>query len=356
MIPRSMFFLETFFALLLLVILFGLCVDRLIRSRAPKREASEHFDGRRFLNLGKVARRERPMTVWKWILSRPKSDWKERMNRASFVALPQRVEGAELRVTFVNHATVLIQTQGLNIVTDPVWAQRLSLFTHVRVGPKRFREPGISFEQLPPIDIVLISHNHYDHMDVETLKRLQERWHPKIYTGLGNSDYLRRHGIKSSHDMDWWDEVPLASSVKLVCVPAQHFSSRAISDRDVTLWCGFVLETKDGNMYFAGDTGYGDFVHRLKARWSSFRLALLPIGAFKPEWFMGPVHISPDQALQIHQELQVKTSVAIHFGTFRLADDKQDEPAERIKELLAQAKEPKPNFRILENGESAMIS
>ena len=351
-----MLFVATFLTLLVLLVLFGMCVDRLIRSQAPKREISEHFNGKRFLNLGNVKRRERPMSVWKWAVSRPKSDWKERPNLVLSTAPPQRVEGTELRVTFVNHATVLIQTQGLNIVTDPVWAQRLSLFTHLRVGPKRFREPGISFEQLPPIDVVLISHNHYDHMDIETLKTLQERWHPKIYTGLGNARYLRRYGIAQSTDMDWWDDVQLSPLVKLVCVPAQHFSSRAISDRDATLWCGFVLETKDGNIYFAGDTGYGDFVQRLKARWSSFRLALLPIGAFKPEWFMGPVHISPDQALQIHRELQVKTSVAIHFGTFRLADDKQDEPAERIKELLAQATEPKSDFRLLENGEGVEIS
>jgi L-ascorbate metabolism protein UlaG (beta-lactamase superfamily) len=287
--------------------------------------------------------------------TRRTSKWEKRENK--FQTVPkERVMGDEIVVTFINHSTMLIQTHGINILTDPVWSRRVSPFRFL--GPVRYRDPGIRFDELPPIDVVLISHNHYDHMDVATLKQINKKWKPMIFAGLGNARFLRRSGIRGVFDMDWWDKEVVRNGIAIVCAPGQHFSSRAISDRDKTLWCGFVIETPKGPIYFAGDTGYGSFVEKLHEHYPSFRLAFLPIGAFRPTWFMAPVHISPDQAFQMHHELHVETSIAMHFGTFHLADDHQDEPPERIHTLCddAKGKGETPNFIVLENGEQMTIA
>jgi L-ascorbate metabolism protein UlaG (beta-lactamase superfamily) len=332
-------------------------LDRSLAATGYRGKHTDHFDGKYFYNLGdENSDRKRLRGSWKaflrWMWKRPKNPWHWRENRYS-ATVPRRVDGKELLVTYVNHSTVLIQTAGLNILTDPIWSKRTSPLSFF--GPKRFRAPGIVLDELPKIDIVLISHNHYDHMDVKSLRRLMDRDNPKIFTGLGNAKFMRRVGIKGTHDMDWWEKTSTGHNVSVVCVPAQHFSGRAISDRNRTLWCGFVVETAGGNIYFAGDTGYGPFVHELKMKYKEFRLALLPIGAFRPEWFMGPVHVSPDEAFGMHTELNVSTTVAIHHSTFKLADDKQDEPRQRIAHLLARAGDKKPNFIVPENGETLRI-
>ena len=255
-------------------------------------------------------------------------------------------------VTYVNHDTVLIQTEGLNFLTDPIWSKRASPF--YLLGPKRFALPGIAFDDLPPVDIVLVSHNHYDHMDIATLRRLVSKWNPKIIVPIGNKSYLNKRGIQNVVELDWWEKEEITEQVQVACVPAQHFSARAISDRNRTLWAGFVIETPHGNTYFAGDTGFGPFVEHLKARYEEFRLALLPIGAYKPEWFMRTVHISPDEAFVMHRELAVRTSVGMHFGTFRLADDRQEEPPRRIRELV-ETETCDGIFVTLENGEEIVV-
>ncbi len=332
--------------------------DRWLAARPYKGHISDHFNGKKFYSIG-LSSGDHLMehNDWKlflkWVRHRATSKWYKRENR--FSAKPrERVLGSELVVTFINHATMLIQTEGVNIITDPVYSKRVSPF--IGIGPKRYRPVGVRFEDLPPIDIVLISHNHYDHMDITTLKRIKKKWNKSIiYAGLGNTRYLRKHGVRNAIDLDWWEKDIVHEGMSIVCVPAQHFSSRAFSDRNRTLWCGFVIETPSGNIYFAGDTGYGDFVQKLHERYPVLRLALLPIGAFRPQWFMGPVHVSPDEAMQMHRDLKVQTSIAMHFGTFHLADDHQDEPPERILDLIANAPEPKPNFIILENGEPTIV-
>jgi L-ascorbate metabolism protein UlaG (beta-lactamase superfamily) len=336
---------------------FMFFADRWLAARPYKGPLSDHWNGKKFYSYGThpgngLEEHNDWKLFFKWIKHRTTSKWAWEDNR--FAALPkERVMGSELIVTFINHATVLIQTEGLNILTDPVWSKRVSPF--VGIGPKRYRPPGLHLEDLPPIDIVLISHNHYDHMDIPTLKRINRRWKPLILSGLGNAKYLRRHGVRGALDMDWWDRQEIKAGVSIVCAPGQHFSSRALSDRNKTLWCGFIIDTPHGATYFAGDTGYGEFVRHIKEKYVSFRLALLPIGAFRPQWFMGPVHISPTQAVRIHHELSVKTSIAIHFGTFHLADDHQHEPPSRIHDILAASKDPKPNFLVLENGEARSV-
>ncbi len=322
---------------------------RHISSDGYKGPVSDHFDGERFKSYGSPIRltfkSNGHPSVFKWMLERRKNTWQLRNNTFT-PTIVERVSGSNIKITYINHSTFLIQMYGKNILTDPVFATRVSPLSFI--GPKRYRAPGIKLEDLPPIDMVLLSHNHYDHMDLSALRRISKKWHPLILTGLGNRTYLLKHGIQGSEDMDWWDERNIDEHLKIVVMPAQHFSARAFADRNKTLWMGFTIETPNGNIYFAGDTGYGVFVEKIKEKYQSFRLALIPIGAYLPPWMMSPVHISPDEAIRIHKELHIEKSIAMHHGTFRLADDGQDEPTEHLKKLLQT--EAGVDFQVLENG------
>jgi L-ascorbate metabolism protein UlaG (beta-lactamase superfamily) len=203
--------------------------------------------------------------------------------------------------------------------------------------------------------VVLLSHNHYDHFDLVTLLRLHRDHRPRFLAGLGNAAFLARRGVHATTELDWWESTDLASGVRLTAVPAKHFSGRGTFDRDRTLWAGYVVTGPAGAVYFAGDTGFGGHFQEIHERFPSIRLAVLPIGAFRPEWFMSRVHVSPDQALRAHGIVRAGTSVAIHFGTFHLADDGQDEAPDRLRELLAQAPEPRPRFWVLGFGEGRAV-
>lgn len=258
-----------------------------------------------------------------------------------------------IKFTFVNHTTFLIQFNGINILTDPIWSERTSPFQWI--GPKRQAKPGIKFEDLPHIDFILISHNHYDHLDVGTLKQLDQKFSPQIIVGLGVGAFLKKEGIKQVKEMDWWGKVDFGKFT-LHSVPAQHFSGRGTLDRNKTLWCGFVLETKEGSIYFAGDTGFGVFLEIIKERFPKLDLALLPIGAYKPSWFMSPIHISPKEAVQIHKMLNIRKSIATHFGTFALADEGWNEPIKDLKSALETDTLTQEDFIALTNGESLFFS
>lgn len=293
--------------------------------RGPK---SDHFDGKRFHNLP-ATRHAGFFDMVRWLTHRqhgPWDAWRE-IVPAKPVA---RVDGAALRVTWVNHSTFLIQTAGLNILTDPIWSKRCSPVQWT--GPARRHAPGIRFEDLPPIDVVLVSHNHYDHLDAWTIGQLQRQHGPRIFAGLGNAAFM-----KGARDLDWWDKTELAKGVRLHCVPAQHFSSRGITDRDATLWCGFVIETPQGSIYFAGDTGFGPHFHRIRDAFGPMRLALLPIGAFRPEWFMCSVHVSPGETVKAARILEAGMSIPMHYYTFDLGDDGQDEPLDVLRREMGDA-------------------
>ena len=329
---------------------FGL--DRFFRVRGYRGPINDHFDGKTFQNIGGKGEMRRGGfgKMLRWMFTRPKSDWAWKENAAS--AKPkERIAESELIVTFVNHATVLIQIKGVNILTDPIWSKRTSPVPGI--GPKRYRAPGIAFEDLPPIDLVILSHNHYDHLDLATLRRLLKRHDPRIVCGLGNSDYLARHGVCGAVDLDWWQFIELEPGIVVRCVPAQHFSSRAISDRNKTLWAGFVVETGHGDIYFAGDTGYGPFLEEIKKRYQGFRLGLIPIGAYLPPFIMSHVHASPEEAYRLAGELNVRTMVPIHYGTFRLADDRQDQPLLDLKDAME--RENGVSVEILENGATIAV-
>jgi L-ascorbate metabolism protein UlaG (beta-lactamase superfamily) len=236
-----------------------------------------------------------------------------------------------VRVTFINHATTLIQLDGVNVLTDPIWSDRASPVSFA--GPHRVRPPGIRFEDLPPIDAVVLSHNHYDHMDVATLQRLQSTYpRLRVFTGLGNRAFLTAQHLDQVFEMDWWQTTPLAgTAVTITSVPNQHFSNRGLLDSDQTLWTAWVLEGTNGRAYFGGDTGYGPHFKAVGDKLGPFRLAVLPIGAYLPEWFMAPVHMSPADAVKAKGELGAKVMVPVHYGTFPLADDGETQPVEELR-------------------------
>ncbi len=313
-------------------------------------DSSDHFRRGRFFNPG--APEQRFTQFLRWILQRKVGYWPQFVEIEPGPKPCNRIVGRDLVVTFVNHSTFLIQTGGCNILTDPVWSQRVSPISFL--GPRRHRDPGIRFEDLPPIDAILISHNHYDHLDVPTLRKLARRDRPAVFCPLGLRGLLVSAGLTEVHELDWYDSEPWRS-LTMHCVPAQHFSSRTPFDRDRTLWCGWVIEATGSFMYFAGDTGFGEHLAEIAARFHPIQLALLPIGAYEPEWFMNPVHMTPEQALDAQQILAASIAVATHFGTFSLADDSMSGPTDRLQAAL-RTRVPQPAFLVLAEGESCHLA
>jgi L-ascorbate metabolism protein UlaG (beta-lactamase superfamily) len=289
------------------------------------------------------------------MMNRKPGPWPKWIDEPTGSPPPERVIGERIRATFIGHSSLLIQTGGVNILCDPIWSMRASPFSWI--GPRRHRAPGIRFEDLPPIDVVLQSHDHYDHLDIPTQRRCASQWQPKFVVPLGLRSRFKKHNISAVEkisELDWWQSVVISEKLRITCVPARHFSGRGLRDRNKTLWCGYVIEGPGGVIYFAGDTGYGSHFGEVRHRFPHIRLAFLPIGAYLPEWFMGPVHVSPADAVRAHEELGAATSIAIHFGTFHLADDAETQPARELREALASRKQVN-SFWILNTGEGRDI-
>ncbi len=308
-----------------------------------------HFDGIQFRNL--VPRRNGYGALLRWLVSRRQGQWRKVVDSRPSPLPPRSSE--RLRITFVNHSTFLIQLNGINILTDPIWSERASPVSWA--GPRRVRAPGIPLEHLPPIDLILLSHDHYDHLDMPTLRLLADKHRPTIYAGLKMRPLLSENGIENIVELDWWQEAAARSDMWLTAVPAQHFSGRTPFDRDHRLWCGFVLQTEALSIYFAGDTGAGPHIEQIAQQFPALDLAILPIGAFRPEWFMGEVHMSPQDAVDAHVTLGARISVASHFGTFPLADDGDDEPVEDLRDILRQTDLHGTEFWALSFGEGREI-
>jgi L-ascorbate metabolism protein UlaG (beta-lactamase superfamily) len=306
----------------------------------------KHFDGKRFYNP-EAPQVRGLLDVLRWKLtSRPEPS-------PGFIAdveqsvPPRRVEGSGLRITLVNHSTVLLQQRGSNILTDPMWSERASPLSWI--GPRRRRKEGVSWEHLPPIDAVLLSHNHYDHLDLPTLRRLAARGDSTFIVPALVARLLRSRNIGPVHEMEWGESLSLPGFT-IHCVPALHFSSRGVLDRNMTLWCGYVIEYPERLVYFAGDTAFGPHFAQIREKFGSPDVALLPIGAYEPRWFMSPVHMAPDEAVRAHKILGANTSIAIHHGTFQLADEGIDTPKKQLSACAGQE-----SFLVLENGEFAGI-
>jgi L-ascorbate metabolism protein UlaG (beta-lactamase superfamily) len=282
----------------------------------------DHFDGRHFFNPGAPAGRSFADFL-RWQRTRHAVAWPRWRENRIAPALPDALAADEMAITFINHVTFLIQFPGLNILTDPVYCERASPVQWA--GPRRVHAPGLAFERLPAIDLVFVSHNHFDHMDLSTLKRVAAAHGPLFLTGLGNGSFLRQQGIAPVVELDWWQQTSLRG-VQLMFTPAQHWSTRGPGAKNRTLWGGLWIAGQR-TIYFAGDTGYSPWFAELRGRCGPPELALLPIGAYEPRWFMCDQHMNPDDAVRAHLDLAAHTSVAMHFGCFRLTDEGIDEPA-----------------------------
>jgi L-ascorbate metabolism protein UlaG (beta-lactamase superfamily) len=313
---------------------------------------SPHFDGQRFRNpIGPAGR-----SFWqylKWVATSRRRRWPRALSNPMAAQIPARAPAEALAATFINHASFLLQVGGLNLLTDPVYSDRVGPAN--LAGPKRSRPPGVPFEALPEVHVVLLSHNHYDHLDVATLRRLQERYRPLIVTPLGNGRFLRRHGCSRVIELDWWESHVLPGQVELLLTPAQHFSSRHFFDRDRTLWGGFVIASGHRRIYFVGDSGYGEHFREIGRRVPDIDLALVPIGAYEPRWFMRLAHINPDEAVRVHLDVRARLSLGMHFGTFQLTDEAIDDPPRALREALPRHGVSTDRFLVPEFGQTVVV-
>jgi L-ascorbate metabolism protein UlaG (beta-lactamase superfamily) len=310
---------------------------------------SDHFDGRRFVNPTGAA--GQPYSAVPRLLLERRTPWPARVDEPP-PRRPPGLDGAVAVVTFIGHATFLIQTAAGNILTDPIYSQRAGPLN--LLGPRRVRQPAVLFDDLPPISVVLLSHNHYDHCDLRTLRELAQRFNPLVITPLGNGALVRSTGIRRVEELDWW-QAAKTSAVPIVLTPAHHFSARSPLDRNRALWGGFVLMADGARMFFAGDTAYAPFFSDVRQRLGPIDLALLPIGAYEPRWFMQAVHMNPAEAVQAHVDLETSESIGMHFGTFQMTTEGIDEPLRALGEACRARNIPLSRFRTLPFGESLRL-
>ncbi len=311
---------------------------------------SDHFDGVRFFDpdgsppkgFGDLLR---------WQMQGGRRTWPERAPSPFRDTPPSRVTQG-IRFSFVGHASWLIQTAGLNILVDPVWSERASPVSFA--GPKRVNDPGIAFAALPEIDAVLVSHGHYDHLDVATLSRLHAAFAPRVITPLGNDVMMKAsdNAIRAEA-YDWRDRVEIGNGVAVTLEPTRHWSARGLLDRNKSLWASFVIETPAGKVYVVCDSGYGDGRHfrRVRERHGAPRIAILPIGAYEPRWFMREQHMNPEDAVKALADCGAEQALAHHHGTFQLTDEAIDDPPKALAAALAAANVPSEKFRVLKPGE-----
>jgi L-ascorbate metabolism protein UlaG (beta-lactamase superfamily) len=340
-----------------LVAAAGLSAFWASRMRTYQGPVSDHFDGARFFDpdgtppksLGKMLR-------WQFGSDRQRQPWPEWAPSPYADTPPPRVTGDKVRLSFVGHASWLIQTSGLNILIDPVWSDRASPFTFA--GPKRHNAPGIAFDALPPIDIALVSHGHYDHLDVATLSKLNAKFSPRVITPLGNDATMRNaDSAIRAEAFDWRNRVELGNGVAVTLAPTRHWSARGLFDRNKSLWASFVLETPAGKLYIVCDSGYGDGRHfrRVAEAHGPLRLAILPIGAYEPRWFMGDQHMNPEDAVKALADCGAEQALAHHHGTFQLTDEAIDAPVTALGVALEAARIPRERFVALKPGQVVEI-
>ncbi len=284
----------------------------------------------------------------------------------AFIQSNAKANAMQPAITWVGHATMLVQANGLNVLTDPIFSERASPIQSV--GPKRAQAPGLSMEQLPPIDVVLISHNHYDHLDKYSALALSNRDNqvsgsPLFIVPLGVKAWFDDLGIKNVKELDWWDAVDV-KGVEFNFTPVQHWSARGLGDRSQTLWGGWAVLGAQTHWYFSGDTGYSqDFADTQKrfadrqtpARGGGFDLALIAVGAYEPRWFMKEQHVNPAEAVQIHQDLKAKRSVGVHWGTFSLTDEPLDQPPKDLALALKERRLAADAFTVMAIGETRVL-
>jgi L-ascorbate metabolism protein UlaG (beta-lactamase superfamily) len=318
-----------------------------------REEETPHFDGRRYFNPAAPVYGFRAWRVLGWMARRRPRRWPRWIDDPLLPVPPTVVSGRQIAATFVGQSTFLLQMDGVNVLTDPIWSDRAS---PVRwAGPRRVRRPGVAFDNLPPIHLVLVSHNHYDHMDLPTLRRLQQRFDPMFVTGLGNRRYLLKRGLTRVEELDWWQTGAGPNGLTVTMTPARHFSRRGLFDRLRTLWGGFALTGRDKRIFFTGDSAYGDHFREIGRRLERIDLALLPIGAYEPRWLFQAAHVNPEEAVRAHRDLAPRLSIGMHFGTFQLTDEAIDAPIDELRQSLRRHGIAKRDFRVPRFGETILL-
>jgi L-ascorbate metabolism protein UlaG (beta-lactamase superfamily) len=313
---------------------------------------SDHCDGRAFFNPGhKCSPRLTDVLRWKFT-SRPKT-WPVYV--ATAPAPRPCLSATDVRATLINHASFLVETPQGNILIDPVYSACCGPFG--KFGPRRVHAPGIPLHELPDIHFVLLSHDHYDHCDLPTLRRIAKAHDPLAITPLGNRNLLVRAGFTRIVELDWWQNHTHTENLAITVTPAQHWSNRLSGRRCRRLWGGFYLHAGKTRLYFVGDTGYhATLFTDVRTRLGAPDLAFVPIGAYEPRWFMREQHCDPAEAVQIHRDLGARKSVAMHWGTFQLTDEGRDDPPHELTSALESAGVSSEDFRILEPGGSLVVS
>jgi L-ascorbate metabolism protein UlaG (beta-lactamase superfamily) len=331
----------------MLLILFILLIQSVQASALVN---SDHFDGKKYFNP--TLKEENGFwDVIKWKFTADSVKWEEQVDNKTYPA-PVLTSEDKTAITFINHATFLIQLKNLTILTDPIFSQRASPFNFW--GPKRARAPGMDLEMLPPIDVVIISHNHYDHMDLESLKRIDGKFHPLFLVPMGDEKLLLKEGIQNVHQMDWW-QMETIKGTNIAFTPAQHWSARGLFDRYESLWGSYYIEHEHLKIYFAGDTGYGPHFKQIKDKLGAPDVALLPIGAYEPRWFMKMHHLNPEDAITAHFDLGTKYSIGMHFGTFQLTDEGREQPVQELEIARTKHDIDPDHFMILDQGETKKL-
>jgi L-ascorbate metabolism protein UlaG (beta-lactamase superfamily) len=322
----------------------------------PAQPVSDHGDGRGFRNPGHhVDRTWRHLLRWK--LARHGQPW-PRWVEITPVAPPPPPRDGTLTATWINHATCLLQTRFGNLLTDPIYGERASPLAWI--GPRRVHAPGVPWAQLPRIDAVLLSHNHYDHCHLPTLRRLarQEPSPPLALTPLGNGRLLRRAGFAAERiiELDWGEAHELRPGCHVRVTPARHWSKRLTMPRNRALWGGFFIQAGGRTAWFAGDTAYDEHLFaQIQKDCGQPDLALIPVGAYEPRWFMAPQHCNPAEAVRIHLEVGARRSVGVHWGTFQLTDERRDAPPRELARARTVAGVAEADFLCLQPGESVTV-
>ena len=335
-------------------LVFGFCLFQLFGcTSAVEIKTSDHFNGEKFSNptmteefffgfsdLFRMAREGRP-------------DWPKHVENQGVPRLNEKLGPDDISITFVGHGTFLIQMPGITILTDPVWSDRLGPISWF--GAKRVRAPGVKLEHLPNIAVIVISHNHYDHLDIETLRQLNERFAPKVLVPIGDKALIESIGIKDIQELDWWDSIQLNPDTRITFTPTQHFSRRGLFDLDQSLWGSYYIQHGGRSIYFGGDAGYSAHYTEIKKRLGSTDIALLPIGDYLPGWFMKQIHMSPAEAVLAHKDLGAKLSIGMHFGTFQLSSVAIEQPQIELKEAIEKEMVSRNNFITLHEGETKIF-
>jgi len=320
--------------------------------------ANDHYDGKRFRNAHLEEKRGfSDLLKWQWerlwknIPDADEYSFPLAENDPDFL----KANREKTTLTWIGHATMLLQLEGKNILTDPHFSERASPVQWA--GPKRVVPPGLAMEDLPPIDIVIISHDHYDSLDDGTVRRLRERPggdRTTFYVPLGFRPWLKERGVTRVVELDWWESARDGDHT-IIAVPMQHWSKRTFFGRNKTLWAGWVIITKDFRFFFAGDSGYGPHFKEIGDRLGPFDLSAIPIGAYEPRWFMKNHHLNPDDAVKVHLDVRSKKSVAMHWGTFVLTDEPLDEPPILLRKAKKEHGLKDDDFIVLKHGETIVI-